>query len=562
MTGHVETNVRLLPCAFTALARVAARWRTSRDETVRRLLGEYVQAQEERDPDDRLTHISTVLRYPPMGRRAPAPRMVRPLRLRAEAGLLERARAVALRLPGQYERSHRDYQARTLTDAVMTAIAAAEHIADDFLEDLLPLPRQRAALSLWRLATAATATGPERAVLAAAQHAEDGGWPLEICPEDLDGPDDEEPARMRRIQLVARALEDEVAWHSPERSKVAANLARSLLSGPGARAGEDLLHEQGEDWHELYQDTLGAAGERRLQLLAGTTDYDFSGRGGTAVWRARRRVELRDFEDWLLSSPVGNAPTREIDPPGWMLRLPGAWHAHAPDLTVGGHPPQPYGQWVADGKLLCFPFAGRLAFWPLTPRPQAPGWTPVADIEPLVAAAGQLRPEEVSEFIEAVLIDWAHEFEFEDEPSVPIALDLPVDRAVEFGFLTVQDQHARMAEARAGTLRTMDAVIEAFRQDDASDEQRLERLRRARSRTREFARLARGFDKRIGAKFRTVRPTWRWPGGSVADTLLSGSPPGLVQCLALWAHRNSTRIREDSMRHAWNRAFDQYGRRM
>ncbi|MFF8932334.1 hypothetical protein ACF1AO_34285 [Streptomyces longwoodensis] len=558
----METNVRLPPCAFAALDRVAARWGTSRDATARRLLSEHVQAQEDRAPDDRLTHISTVLRYPPLGKRAPAPRTARPLRLRAQPDLLERARAVSLRLPGQYARGHRDYQARTLTDAVMTAIATAEPIVDDFLEGLLPLLRQRAALGLWRLATAATATGPEREALNAARKAAEDGWPLEVSAEDFDGPDDEVPARMRRVQLVARILEEDVAWHAPGRFEVAANLARSSLTGPGAEDVEILLYEQAEDWQELYQDTLHADRERKKQLLAGTFEYyDFTGRGGTAVWRAERRVEQQDFETWLTSQPTGTAAARLITPPGWMLRKPESWHAHMPDHPAGeGDLPQPYEQWVAQGKVLCFPSQGRRVFWPLTPHPKAPGWTPVPGIEPVIAAAGHLRPDQLSAFIEAVFIDWAHEFE--DDVSGQITLRLPVDRAVEFGLLTLEDQHAHMAAARTQTLQLMDAIIEEFRQDDPLDVDRIEQLCKARGRSQEFGRLAREYDARIGSKFRTVRPSWPWPGGSVAHTLLSGSSPRLLQCLAHWAHRNSIRILEESMENAWNRAFDRYGRQV
>ncbi|MBP5859144.1 hypothetical protein F6456_00025 [Streptomyces sp. LBUM 1484] len=113
MSGHTEiteTNVRLPPCAFEALATVAASKRTSRDETVRRLLAEHVERQEQEYPEDRLTHVSTVLRYPPPPRWRGDPRTDRPLRLRVPAGLLERARTVSLRLPGQYQRAFRDYQ--------------------------------------------------------------------------------------------------------------------------------------------------------------------------------------------------------------------------------------------------------------------------------------------------------------------------------------------------------------------------------------------------------------------------------------------------------------------
>ncbi|BFO23221.1 hypothetical protein SHKM778_96090 (plasmid) [Streptomyces sp. KM77-8] len=133
-----ETNVRLPPCAFGALAAAMTRQGTSRDATVRRLMTEHVERQEQEDPDDRLTHISTVLRYPPPPRWRKDPRQDRPLRLRASADLLERARAVSLVLPGQYQRAFRDYQSRALTDAVVTAIAVAERFTDEFLDGLLP----------------------------------------------------------------------------------------------------------------------------------------------------------------------------------------------------------------------------------------------------------------------------------------------------------------------------------------------------------------------------------------------------------------------------------------
>ncbi|GAA5068767.1 hypothetical protein [Streptomyces similanensis] len=85
-----------------------------------------------------------------------------PLRLRAPSALLERARAVSLRQPGQHPR---DYQGSMLTDAVTTSIVRAEPFEDDFLTGLLPLLRHGAALVLWRLAAAATSTRPEKAGL-------------------------------------------------------------------------------------------------------------------------------------------------------------------------------------------------------------------------------------------------------------------------------------------------------------------------------------------------------------------------------------------------------------
>lgn len=107
---YTETNIRIPYCAYDALAAVVSRQGASRDATVRRLLAEHVERQEQEYPDDRLTHISTVLRYPPPPRWRNEPRQDRPLRLRASVGLLERARAVSLLLPGQYERAFRDYR--------------------------------------------------------------------------------------------------------------------------------------------------------------------------------------------------------------------------------------------------------------------------------------------------------------------------------------------------------------------------------------------------------------------------------------------------------------------
>jgi hypothetical protein len=169
VSAYEETNVRLPPCAFDALAVVAARRETSRDETVRQLLSEHVERQEQREADDRLTHISTVLRYPPPPRWRSEPRADKPLRLRLTPGLIPRAQAVSLRLPGQSQRAHRDYQGRLLTDAMMTAIAVEEPFTDEFLQGMLPLLRHRSALGLWKLVVAATTTDPEHAIHYAAE---------------------------------------------------------------------------------------------------------------------------------------------------------------------------------------------------------------------------------------------------------------------------------------------------------------------------------------------------------------------------------------------------------
>ncbi|BFO23220.1 hypothetical protein SHKM778_96080 (plasmid) [Streptomyces sp. KM77-8] len=137
----------------------------------------------------------------------------------------------------------------------------------------------------------------------------------------------------QHLLAVVKALEKDVAWHSPARFQVAANIARELLTGPQADANERLLQEEGEDWNELYLDTLYADEGRRAYLQRGTTSYDWSGRGGGAVWRAERQVSLGNFGDWLTSHIRTDTADYVVRPPGWVLSRPPGWHAVAPDPT-------------------------------------------------------------------------------------------------------------------------------------------------------------------------------------------------------------------------------------
>ncbi len=343
------------------------------------------------------------------------------------------------------------------------------------------------------------------------------------------------------------------AWHSPERFRAAARLARRLLTGPDAKTSEHLLYAQDDEWHEQYQDALHA--EDPTAISGDTTGYDWTGRGGTAVWRAHRRVELQDFEDWLVGRE--DIDTERVMPrPGWLLRTPATWHAHAP--ASPGPLPEPYATWVANNRALAFPYRTRQAVWPLLRGPGT-GWEPLPGIESLTRAAADLRPDTVTGFIEATLVDWNHEFE--DDSSLPIALDLPADTAQAFGFITRAEKLEAMAEARRTTQRHMDDIIDEF-EDHGLDEERLQLLRKARSNIRELRGLARQFDKRIAVKITQGRATWRWPGPSVAATLLDGAAADLAKCLATQAHQRSRLLLEYAQHEAWQQAFDRYGRRM
>ncbi|MFF9098829.1 hypothetical protein ACF1AX_37655 [Streptomyces sp. NPDC014802] len=528
-----------------------ARDGASRDATVRRLLAEHVERQEESDPDDRLTHISTVLRYPPPPRWRKDPRQDRPLRLRASADLLVRARAVSLVLPGQYQRAFRDYQSRALTDAVMTAIAIAEPFTDDFLDGLLPLLHQRAARNLWRLATAGLCTGPERALLEAA-----------VAVRDMTGgtPETAQNADTRHLLAVVKALEENVAWHSPARFQVAANLARELLAGPQAEANERLLHKDGEDWTDLYLDTLYADGNRRAHLQRGLTSYDWSGRGGGAVWRAERQVSLDNLGDWLTGRIETDTEQYMVRPPGWVLSRPPGWHALVPEPTHTGRLPQPYATWTDQGRALAFPYRDGQAVWPLKRQPCGPGFEPVPGAEALLAPATGLKPEQAVSYIEALLVDWNHQFDADDDPDLLLALDIPVGPAYDFGLISDEERQRAMADARAATLESMDEIIDLLAGADC-DEADLQHLRHVRGNVRQFTHAATRLDPSIGARFRAHKATWRWPGLSVAGEFLAGTSTDLVQWLATVAHARSSLIAQQSMQQAWTYAFDRYAPR-
>lgn len=518
---------------------------------MRRLLAEHVERQEHADPDDRLTHISTVLRYPPPPRWRKDPRQDRPLRLRASADLLERARAVSLVLPGQYQRAFRDYQSRALTDAVMTAIAVAEPFTDDFLDGLLPLVHHRAARNLWRLATSGLCTGPERALLEAAVAVREttAGTPETALDTDS-----------QHLLAVATALEKDVAWHSPARFQVAANLAHELLTGPQAEVNARLLQEEGEDWGELYLDTLYADEDRQAHLQRGTTSYDWSGRGGGAVWRAERQVSLDILGDWLTGRIQTDTNQYVIRPPGWMLSRPPGWHAVVPDPTHPGRLPQPYATWTDQGRVLALPYRDEQAVWPLQRQPDRAGFEPVPGAEALLAAAAGLKPEQVLSYIEALLVDWNHQFDADDDPDLCLALDVPVGRAYDFGLISAEERQHAMAEARTATLNSMDEVIDLLTDGDC-DEEDLQYLRQVRGDVCQFAHVATRLAPSIGARFRAHKATWRWPGLSVAGEFLAGTSTDLGQWLTTVAHARSSLITQQSMRQAWDYAFDRYAPR-
>jgi len=442
--------------------------------------------------------------------------------------MASRARAVALQLPGQSPRAHSDYQARLLTNAMMTAIAVQEPFSDEFLAGLLPLLRHGAALGLWHLAVAVTSTPAENAIRDAAMEARAA---------------EKTPAR-DRLLLVEDALDGQVAWHSSGRFTAAASIARTMLNRRNATANEQLLYEQRGEWdkirHQLRTDAAA-----RASHLQGIIDSKWIGRGGAAVWRAERTVEMQDFEKWLVNHSGLNSHDRVVNPPGWQTRVPEGWHAQALPAGITDIP-EPYATWAADGRLLLIPAGSRQAVWPVVPSSTFPGWEPVPGVEPLLAPAARLRPEQTTGFIEAIMVDWSGK---QHHPDLPLALRIPAHEAFKLGLIDAEERRLAMADAREATLRQMADIISGLPRDQHNYR---DALLQATGDARLFGRIA----KDLGIDFSVVKATWLWPGTSVVEEFLAGATTKALEWLANWAYLTSVRLLQQSMESAWRDAFE------
>ena len=320
-----------------------------------------------------------------------------------------------------------------------------------------------------------------------------------------------------------------------------------MLTGANANANERLLYEQRDEWNETRLD-LRSGGTFRDQYLAGTTSYDWTGRGGSAVWRAERRVEMQDFEEWLIKHPVADTVERRVQPPGWLARVPSTWHAHWLP-TAAKRMPAPYATWAAAGRVLAFPVGRRTAIWPLIRGIANSEWGPVPGMEPVIEAASTVRPDQVSGFIEAVLVDWSEETP--DEAPCPLDLHLPADAAYDFGFIDADERRQAMVQAREATLQRMTDIINGLPEGEGHQRAALEQ---ARGDTRLFGRIV----DQLGIKVSVSKATWVWPGRSVVEEINTGTRAEIMQWLATWAHKTCTSLLQHSMDQAWHEAFDRY----
>ncbi|MEV6965596.1 hypothetical protein AB0M47_10800 [Hamadaea sp. NPDC051192] len=376
----------------------------------------------------------------------------------------------------------------------MTAIASEEPFSDEYLRGLPSMLRQRSAMGLWHLAAAATSTEPEEVVLRLAEDVRNALWAAERRPSDAE----------QRVLRIAEALENDIAWHSDARFEVATAIARDLLIGSKYRVNEEMLYEQGQGWNDLRLD-LAITGDNRSgsrlreKYSTGLSSYDWTGRGATAVWRAERVVEVEDFDAWLTGDHESSFAARVVRPPGWSVAIPDGWRT----AVFRDKLPEPYAAWAAAGKVLAVPLVSRVAAWPL--QTVASGDVmPVLGIEPLVKAADRLRPELISGFAEAVLIDWRASSDA--ELHAQIKLLLPVDDAMRFGLISEDERQQLLADARLATSAAMDQVIDGIAEDDL---ELRARFQRARTNASGFQRLART----IGVRFAAAPAMWPWPGG-------------------------------------------------
>ncbi|KXF53100.1 hypothetical protein AXA44_45225 [Rhodococcus sp. SC4] len=442
-----ETNVRVPKCALDSLAEISEVLGLSRDATVRQLIIEYVERFEYPglDPDDRLTHISTVMRHP-LPRRVRGEAIVgEQLRLRLPDGMARRARAVAFRIPGQARsRGHHDYQPRLLTDAVMTAIAiecqekGLEPITDDVLDGLHPLLRHRSARGLWRLAVSASQSGAEKEVF---DQAEQDREQREIL-GNAGGPwtHAEQVAALLRGEEASD--EEDAAWHHRHRSLIVQRLAHLCLSGApeNRHRMEQRLYDQDEDhqrgkdekWDALRADIKSQiaplpessedewgedeAKDHRSDLARQShAEVDFNvdppfaphvalgslnleGRGGGAVWRAQRKLAVAEIIPWIRASAHsdGVPRTHEVGQPGWRLVLPDDWQ---PIVLPRNRPlPEDWAARVAAGRVLHLLAGSRQMLWP-TVLDDNSDEVPVPRIEAVLAGMSAQKSESQVEIL-------------------------------------------------------------------------------------------------------------------------------------------------------------------
>lgn len=429
-----ETNVLVPASAHTALEAIRSRRGfRSRNETVARLLEEYIADQHGREPDQMLVHIATLLRYPLTRREARANHGShgRQLRVRCDKDLWDTARGLAFRLPGQSAfRGHSDYQARLGTDAILTAITRVERLPDAAVGSHQLLTR-RQANGLWRMAVESTRTAPERDV---ARRAEAAAKAREIAGANSGS----DAGELSEVERVHAKLEREIAWHERIRFGRVAAIVQDRLSGDDASEFLTLLDEQDRD-SERWGDELA-----RYQIDLDKAELDpvvLAGRGATAVWRAERAVQIEDTMAWIRSTDRSYAPlAHTVLPPGWRLRSPSHW---IPTCFRDEDGMPEWRDRVEAGQVLHFVHAGEHVLWPT--RIVDDGTTiPIGGFAIVIDEAKDAAPQRI---IEAALLEVTHP---ETDLNVH-QVHVPAHVAHDLGLITIEDRDQLVAASRAST---------------------------------------------------------------------------------------------------------------
>lgn len=505
-----QTSVRLLPSAVEALDGLRVRRRCSRDQAVRDLLDSFIASQAVRGPRDRLTHVTAVLRYPPLppGRNRQDGKVRVPLRL--SEGVGDAVEDLTLQLPGQVRRRGLKHYARSpLTEAIYSSLSLTYPWQVSGLEGLPAIWTHAAAVGLWRLTIAATLTQPEqRAVLG------------ELDLLDADGEDPTALADLLR--------NGDLAWHHPWRDEVALHLARNLLTRSDDPDNMRILHEQQDAFEELRFDL-----ERIVDLdhwtLAGAPKQPSSGvkgRGGALVWRGRRRLALRAVGEWLAAGAV--APL-VVSPPSARIHHPVGWTSV--QVGAGEQLPEPVAGDVEAGRVLLVTTTNKATAWPYSRGTGEP--VPWFDLV-LEALAGR-RSEEI---VELVLLD----------DSRHRTVYLLADEAHALGLIAA-DKRDSLIVAAAGKTRTrMDTILERSEAWDPGD--RAE-LRASSSDPERFFEIAAKHRQREGI----VHPWWEWNAGPTireleVRTLTKSQVRKLVERRSLYWKRDLEREMERAGRSA------------
>jgi hypothetical protein len=414
------------------------------------------------------------------------------------------ARDLGFRLPGQSHRNgHPDYAARPLTDSIMAAIHNAEPFVVAGLEDLPQTVTRRVALGLWRLAVAATLTGAET----------QGLW------------------RSANPDLAVVLNEEEIAWHHPWRFEVAHHILTTFMAEDDAEEWMGMLEAQTDQFRTLVehlQQRHPDAGWLQDGICSLSSHRgSVEGRGGTAVWRAERALEMTRIESWLTNSSA--PPKLELAAPGWTLRWPEEWtkvclaHDEPVPNVLAAH---------AEAGKVCVSVSGsRRAYWPL-----AVDGKPVEQFSACLEAGRDLP---VARIAEVVLLD-------HDDLMTP---GLPAALAHNLDLITKPQRDDLVAKAAARNFAMMTATLE--RADARLDATELAELRAATGDPRKFVRLA----NRHHLACWFTNDWWRWHIGSVVEGIRQGHTQARIGALTGAFIDITAHHLEMSMNEAWRRAF-------